>query len=1848
MSTIPTIPIIYSKPIHYNQTMELYWRTPSSDGGSNIIGYVIENLNNPNHNFFLSSEIRNFKIFNLINDENYSFGIKAYNENGNSNIAIFDSAIPGSTPVIPTNIDFSVNANANASFSWVNGIGGYRPTDIEGLALWLDLADTNTTTVSGNTLIGITDKSPYQNQITVNSTRPTYNPTLLNGRPGITFNGNSWLRGQFFSNIKPTLGDRYLIAGSSFNGTGGNTIVYSNDNGTTWTPSPNCNNIFNNSCNSIAYNGRRWVAGGQGLNTLAYSDDGINWLPSNNGNNLFMFVNTVVWGNGMWIAGGYGVTKVAYSYDGLEWISSTSGNNLFFGGCSKITFGNSMFVAAATIGFYNLSTILGYSRDGINWTQATPSSMTDIYDIGYSKSLNQWMITGEFVSTGNSNENDLTLVNTVDPNVQYYKVSFPNPSPGTGNGLLTVGYNPSTQNVVSVSLKNMYYPDNNFIPTQLNGYGLSNEIELQNGSGYRIVFYLYSGPFVPSDAIGTTRSFNIKWWYPGNASVFEPPARNYTRINLTSNAGAANYSYDGITWTTSNVSSIFNNKAYDIFYASGLWVASGLGSNTSKIAYSTDGINFSEATSASGLTQATGGITFNGTNWYAVGSNSNYMIRSTDAITWTTVTSINNYVNSALRCITSKNVLPYDIKYVEENNTVFYSDNQFTVFAVASMNSSTNTYGRLVSFNDSRTATNDTQTPKAIPILRYGGNNSLSSYKDGADRAAVGITVGANTIITSVYNGTTFNIYTNGTGSSGNYANKIGINNFGIGHQGWFNTGAGVDFWNGNFYECLVYFGALNSLQRLYIEGYLAWKWGLQSSLINTHLYRLNNPSLLNNIFTPNIVPNCQLWLDASNQNNFTLSNGNVSVWLDRSTNANHFNGNGQRLLNFDLSKRMVNFPTGNIGFMNSIGNYNYTQGSTQLLIVAQGNSGTIFSTQFKVLAFGNGVLTGSPGNSGNEAEYSGNGVSTNTHRYNVTSNTYTSMYLLNAGAGTNWGGTPTNTTAYIGYKGGYNESSPFTGNIFEIIAYSSLNTENLTLLQGYLSWKWGLNNVIPASHAYTSFNPNNYEGYEIIPKIRNMVTLIPYDNTGNVINQANLKIYGTTYTNVTNRSLFINNTNYSYRGVIQSISNVGYSTPVYTEKFHPNVVTNGLSLWLDPFDVSTFTTSNSLVTRWEDKSRNKSNATATLLNTRSLVPTDISGLRLWIDAQDSSNITLSANSNIVASITDKSPNRYIFSGASGFTYNETKFNTSYPSFYNSNISSANNLGANTTITLTQPLTVFYVGRFNTAFTAGYLHDGTTSTNRIAFHQDTGEFFAGNSVFGSAGTLVQNFIVSGYFNSTNTMGYINGAVTPYASGNGGTDNGTSLLLGNRYSLNYAWGGHICEILMYNGVLSLRNRRRIEGYLAQKWGLTSSLPNYHPFKSIIPLHPEPIAPSYDSANGYITFNGSEYLTLPNSTIPSVNSDYTMFLYLNTKASTETQWALFSGQQTANLALGSFLNTSNVVHSWWNNNLTGNLLLSNNVGYLTSYTYSSNVRSMYINGSLVGMDNVSVRNSNIANNIIGNNNSFDIGLLGKIGDIVVYNRLLPIHERRAVENYILSRRLFSILSVSNIQLWLDASDPNNNNTLPSNGSTVTIWYDKSGNQNNGIQYLTNGIPTYNSTSNSISFNNQMYVLTNPITQIGTIFIVGKKFTSNGNTLSGRASNGYSPYYIAIKSDVSLTVSKTDNSLVNYQALPSNFNQTTLFTGIITSSSVSAILNGGTNTVSQNYTGTLKIATETYLGASWYDNIVSLPTSSEINEIIIFNRALSIDERYKVEGYLAWKWSITNNLPSDHPYKNSVPTN
>ena len=87
-----------------------------------------------------------------------------------------------------------------------------------------------------------------------------------------------------------------------------------------------------------------------------------------------------------------------------------------------------------------------------------------------------------------------------------------------------------------------------------------------------------------------------------------------------------------------------------------------------------------------------------------------------------------------------------------------------------------------------------------------------------------------------------------------------------------------------NIYEFIGFNTTITASQRQQIEGYLAWKWGIQSLLPSTQLYKTIRPQL--RIFQPTDISGCQLWLDAADSSTLTLQAGNkVSAWLDKSLN---------------------------------------------------------------------------------------------------------------------------------------------------------------------------------------------------------------------------------------------------------------------------------------------------------------------------------------------------------------------------------------------------------------------------------------------------------------------------------------------------------------------------------------------------------------------------------------------------------------------------------------------------------------------------------------------------------------------------------------------------------------------------------------------------------------------------------------------------------------------------------------------------------------------------------------------------------------------------------------------------
>jgi hypothetical protein len=62
--------------------------------------------------------------------------------------------------------------------------------------------------------------------------------------------------------------------------------------------------------------------------------------------------------------------------------------------------------------------------------------------------------------------------------------------------------------------------------------------------------------------------------------------------------------------------------------------------------------------------------------------------------------------------------------------------------------------------------------------------------------------------------------------------------------------------------------------------------------------------------------------------------------------------------------------------------------------------------------------------------------------------------------------------------------------------------------------------------------------------------------------------------------------------------------------------------------------------------------------------------------------------------------------------------------------------------------------------------------------------------------------------------------------------------------------------------------------------------------------------------------------------------------------------------------------------------------------------------------------------------------------------------------------------------------------------------------------------------------------------------------------------------------------------------------------------------------------------------YLNSDIYDRAAKEGCRAHFCEVVVYNGALTAPQRQQVEGYLAWKWGLVNNLPAAHPYKKISP--
>lgn len=235
-----------------------------------------------------------------------------------------------------------------------------------------------------------------------------------------------------------------------------------------------------------------------------------------------------------------------------------------------------------------------------------------------------------------------------------------------------------------------------------------------------------------------------------------------------------------------------------------------------------------------------------------------------------------------------------------------------------------------------------------------------------------------------------------------------------------------------------------------------------------------------------------------------------------------------------------------------------------------------------------------------------------------------------------------------------------------------------------------------------------------------------------------------------------------------------------------------------------------------------------------------------------------------------------------------------------------------------------------------------------------------------------------------------------------------------------------------------------------------------------------------------------------------------------------------------------------------------------------------------------------------------------------------------------------------------LWLDAAD---SSTITLNGSNVSQWNDKSGFNRHATQSNAANQPAY---SFSISPFGSVYgvqtkwmVFNNNYTNANlvTYALVGRYITVPANRFSSFISSRDTGS--AVVPNASITqiylggtqlANRISNSIAN--SVFANINGSP----VPSLSDFNGFTTGTPFPIGQSNILTTEVPSKvgTFTGGLFVDVFDSARSGDmHLQELVVLPVSVSVAERQRLEGYLAWKWALESNLPADHPYKNNPPT-
>ena len=242
-----------------------------------------------------------------------------------------------------------------------------------------------------------------------------------------------------------------------------------------------------------------------------------------------------------------------------------------------------------------------------------------------------------------------------------------------------------------------------------------------------------------------------------------------------------------------------------------------------------------------------------------------------------------------------------------------------------------------------------------------------------------------------------------------------------------------------------------------------------------------------------------------------------------------------------------------------------------------------------------------------------------------------------------------------------------------------------------------------------------------------------------------------------------------------------------------------------------------------------------------------------------------------------------------------------------------------------------------------------------------------------------------------------------------------------------------------------------------------------------------------------------------------------------------------------------------------------------------------------------------------------------------------------------------------------VWLDAADAA---TITLNGSSVSQWSDKSGNSYHATQSSFSSQPVYTAAGQAgkaiLAFDgsNDFFNFASGISPRTIIAVAKTSVSGSYKTIAGAiATSGLSSqtdaYYFQFNNPANITAfgratvtdSNTSTNLLSLAGTATT-GEYFILAGKQEGQQITSWFNGVQGSVDTDASA-LKGVGNGVIGAGYYNRNVGDYWQGTIAEVIICANAQADQDIRRLEGYLAHKWGLTANLPSDHPYKNAAPT-